>query len=287
MRSNPLGLPVGLELYTVSAELNRDLAGTLERIAQIGYQVVEWPRFATDAGPQALRRALDAAGLRCPSVHYTMLELQAGFEKALEAAKTLGAHYVICSAPMPRDPARLKLAEKTGLALFLDSVNHVTLDDWRWNANQLNRYGEQANKAGLQFGYHNHNVEFKRFDDVTPYDLLLRSTDPKLVVFEMDCGWVTVAGRSPAAYMEKYPGRVQLLHIKDFRAGFKPTIMQGEGTATPTELGRGSIDYGPIFAAAKASGVQAYFVEQEPPFLDMPALEAIKADYEYLHKLDG
>ena len=284
LSANPLGLPIGLELYTVENELKRDLAGTLKAIAQIGYKTVEWPQFATKAGAVELKRALDEVGLRCPSVHYTMFDLQEGFESAVKAAKALGAEYLICSAPMPRD-AKRKLAEKDGSQRFYDAVNNMAIDDWKWNADQLNHYGELAHKAGLQLGYHNHNVEFQRFGGVVPYDLLLHSTEPKLVVFEMDCGWVTVAGESPAGYIEKYPNRVRMLHVKDFRPGFKPTTVQAEGVPTPTELGRGSIAYQAIFKAAKQAGVRYYFVEQEPPFREMPVLEAIKTDFEYLHNL--
>ena len=104
----------------------------------------------------------------------------------------------------------------------------------------------------------------------------------------MDCGWVTVAGHSPVDYLHKHPDRYRLLHIKDFKPGFTPTSKLGEtgqGAPVPTELGRGSIDYKEIFAAAKKSRIRAIFVEQEPPFTEIPALEAIKVDYDYLHNL--
>jgi sugar phosphate isomerase/epimerase len=283
--ATPNQIPIGLELYTISDQLNANLPGTLKAIANIGYKTVEWPRFATTASASELRRALDAVGLTCPSVHYTMFELMNGFDAAVAAAHTLGAHYLICSAPCPQDPSRVHLAQQPGPQQFFTAVNNVTLDDWHWNAEQLNRYGEQASKVGLQLGYHNHNVEFKRLGDTLPYDLLLRTTDPKLVVFEMDCGWVTVAGHSPVAIIQKHPGRIRLLHVKDFRPGFKPSTVQAAGIATPTELGRGSIHYQAILSAAKATGATHYFVEQEPPFKDMPALDAIKADYDYLHRL--
>jgi len=123
---------------------------------------------------------------------------------------------------------------------------------------------------------------------VTGYDEFLRLTDPDLVRLELDCGWVTVAGHDPVDYLTKFPARYQLLHIKDFKKGFAPTqklAETGEGTPVPTELGRGSIDYSRIFAAAKKAQIRSIFVEQEPPFKEMPALEAIKVDYEYLHNL--
>lgn len=141
-------------------------------------------------------------------------------------------------------------------------------------------------KAGLQLAYHNHNCEFKKFEGgVTGYDQFMRLTDPDLVKLEMDCGWVTVAGHDPLEYLHKFPDRYKLLHIRDFKKGFTPTYKlaeTSEGAPVPTELGRGGIDYSKILAATKK--VTSIFVEQEPP-TEMPTLEAVKVDYEYLHKL--
>ena len=167
-------------------------------------------------------------------------------------------------------------------------LNGLTLDDWKWNAEQFNKMGEPIKKAGLQLGYHNHNFEFRKFGDVTGYDEFLRHTDPELVALELDCGWMTVAGLNPVTYLTKYPGRYRLLHIKDFKKGFTPstTLMGDAGSAAvPTELGRGAIDYTRILGAAFSGNIRALFVEQEPPFKEMPALEAIKVDFDCLHNL--
>jgi sugar phosphate isomerase/epimerase len=123
---------------------------------------------------------------------------------------------------------------------------------------------------------------------VTGYDEFLRLTDSGLVKLELDCGWATVAGQDPVAYLTKYPERYSLLHIKDYRRGFTPrtTLMDKDpGAPVPTELGRGAIDYRRIFAAGRKARIRALFVEQEPPFTDMPAFEAIKVDYEYMKNL--
>ena len=121
-------------------------------------------------------------------------------------------------------------------------LSAFTLDDYKWSAEQFNKVGEQVKKDGLQLGYHNHNFEFKKFEGgVTGYDEFLRLTDPDLVKLEMDCGWVTVAGHDPVAYLHKFPDRYKLLHIKDFKKGFTPTSQLGEtgqGAPVPTELGR-------------------------------------------------
>jgi sugar phosphate isomerase/epimerase len=110
------------------------------------------------------------------------------------------------------------------------------------------------------------------------------------VKLELDCGWITVAGKDPVTYLARHPDRYRLLHIKDFRKGFTPrtTLLdKNPGAPIPTELGRGAIDYPRIFDAASKVKIRAMYVEQEPPFTEMPALEAIKVDYEYLKSLHG
>ena len=97
-----------------------------------------------------------------------------------------------------------------------------TLDDWHYNADQFDSLGEKAAAAGVRFGYHNHVREFALTDGKTPYIELLRLTDPKKVTFELDCGWVMVAGASPAEIMRDHPYRITMLHVKDFH--FRRTL---------------------------------------------------------------
>jgi sugar phosphate isomerase/epimerase len=176
------------------------------------------------------------------------------------------------------------------MAAFLALLQSLTLDDWKWNADQFNKIGEQIKKAGLQLGYHNHNFDFKPYGSTTGYDEFIRLTDPNLVKLELDCGWMTVAGHDPVKYLSKYQDRYRLLHIKDFKKGFKPTTALAPGSPdspVPTELGRGAIDYRKILNVAAKGQIEALFVEQEPPFIEMPALEAIKVDYDYLKGLQS
>lgn len=156
----------------------------------------------------------------------------------------------------------------------------MTLDDWRWNAETFNRVGEPASKSGIQFGYHNHSPEFRRFEKRVAYDELITQTEPQWVTFEMDCGWVESSRASAVEYLRRYPGRFQLLHIKDIKRRADP----GELKITSTEVGRGIIDWRGIFAAAPGAGVKRYFIEQEPPF-ERAALESVRLSYEWLHAL--
>ncbi len=119
-----------------------------------------------------------------------------------------------------------------------------------------------AGSAGIQFAYHNHNHEFRVYDGVIAYDQLLSSTDPALVKMELDCFWMTFAGKDPVEYMHKYPGRFPLLHIKGLKAGYKPTTGHFEGNPF-TEVGNGVIDWKRIFEAAHVGGMKHYYVEQD------------------------
>jgi sugar phosphate isomerase/epimerase len=280
-RANPLGLPIGLQLYTVRDQLQKDFDGTLKQVAAAGYQEVEMAGFYKRTAAQ-VRESLGAAGLSCPSAHYPLIELMSGLDDTIAFAKALGLQYMICAFPWVADPSEFKAGSASPVAQAMAIANGLTLDDWKWNAEQFNKIGEQTGKAGIQFGYHNHDLEFKKFSGAMAYDELLRQTDPKLVTFELDCGWMKVAGHDPAAYLRKYPARYSMLHVKDELDLSKPTTSLGGASAT--ELGRGKIDYKPIFEAAKGAHITHYFVEQEA-FPDAPPFEAIKIDCDYLRNL--
>ncbi len=289
MEAGTLQMPIGLELYTVGKEMEEDPRGTLKQVAAVGYKEVELSPLSK-VGAKELRQMIDDVGLTNPSGHYMLPDLLKDLDSKIAFAKEMGQHYMVVTVPWIKDMSRVHADPKDGqMAYFMAILSAFTLDDYKWSAEQFNKVGEQVKKAGLQLGYHNHNFEFKKFEGgVTGYDEFLRLTDPDLVKLEMDCGWVTVAGYSPVEYLHKFPERYKLLHIKDFRKGFTPTHelgRTGEGAPVPTELGRGGIDYSKIFQAAKKSDIDSIFVEQEPPFNDMPALEAMKVDYEYLHNL--
>lgn len=288
MNANPLDEPIGLQLYTVGKEMDADPRGTLKQVAAAGYKIVELSPLS-QMPTKDLRTALDDNGLKSPSGHYMLPDLQKNLQQKIDQAKDLGQHYMVITVPWVADPSRVKVNPTDQMAYFLALIASLTLDDWKWNAEQFNQVGEKVRAAGLQLGYHNHNFEFKNYGSSTGYDEFIRLTDPDLVKLELDCGWMTVAGKDPVKYLTKYPDRYRLLHIKDFKKGFTPrtTLMdKGPGAPVPTELGRGAIDYKPIFAAARKGKISAYFVEQEPPFTEMPAFEAIKIDYAYLKNLN-
>lgn len=275
--ADPLGLPVGLQLYSVKDLLAKDYDGTLRQVASIGYKEVE---LAFPARPGAeIRKSIAAAGLRCPSVHYPLGDVLKKTDEIFAQVQAIGAKYLICPGPEIRDPSRLHL---TG-DMFKDYPAYrdgLTIDDWRWSGEQLNRLGALAKSRGISMGYHNHNLDFKRYGDVTAFDALAAATDPALVILELDTGWVAAAGEDPVAYMRKYATRIRMLHVKDF-ARFTPSVLKDPERAA--ELGRGVIDLKRIFQAAHHCDIQHYFVEQES--YEIPVMQALKLDYDYIHAL--
>jgi sugar phosphate isomerase/epimerase len=270
--------PIGLQLYTVGDLLKKDFEGTLEQVAAIGYREVEMAGFFGKT-PGQVKAALKNAGLHCGSAH---IFGPLNFEETLDYVKELGAKYVITSGVSPQRVIEARKDPKAS-----EAMKDIILDDCKELAEVYNKMGEQASRVGIQLAYHNHNWEFQSFNGVIFYDELLLRTDPELVKFELDCGWAKVAGHDPVTYLEKYAGRFRLLHIKDFEAGYKPTTSRKGDTKPPsTELGRGGIDYKPILLAAKKTAVDWLYVEQEPPFTELPALEAIKVSYDYLKHLN-
>lgn len=281
LRANPLGLPIGLRLWTVREELARDFNGTLHKIAGIGYREVELFELPlTD--PHYRKKNFSDAGLACVSGHFYLDEFKN--PRIIDAAKELGLRYMIVVFPTlrslsDREVSKMKFQELVPL------YEKITLDDYKWNAEQFNHLGDKLHRNGLQLGYHNHAVDLKQFGDVVAFDALIESTDPRLVTFEMDCGHVSHAGRNPIEYLRKYPTRIELLHLKDLKPGFETsTTLDTEEKGTNTEIGSGGIDWTKLFAAAKQGGhVKHYFVEHEGK-MDHPPLEAIKISYDYLHR---
>jgi len=266
-----LKLPVGLQLYSVREMLPKDYAGTLKQIGSLGYKDVEAAGFY-EHSPAEVKKAMSDAGLQLVSSHHNNAELHKNFDSILAFHKELGTQYVICSSTGPKNPT--PPGEKTP---------EMTIDDWRWASDEFNKFGEKFSAAGIKFGYHNHVHEFDKIEGGVPFYEMLQRTDPKYVNFELDCGWAKVAGADPVEILRKHPTRIILLHVKDF---VKPaTASTNPHDFKNTELGRGFIDYGPIFSeAAKAGHVKHIFVEQEG--FDVPPMESLKIDADYIHKLE-
>lgn len=267
--------PLGVQLWSVNAELERDFNGTLRQLAALGFVSVESAGLL-GRSPEAFRQGLEAVGLRCDSAHAPMDQLRAKSAETIGAARDSGARWLVCSSPSPSRPLA------SGLDWIQAMGRAMTLDDWKRNADDLNGLGEQAAKAGLGFGYHNHPMEFGIYDGVRAYDLLLARTNPKKVSMELDLAWCVAGGLDPVALMTAHPERFKLLHLKDLKVKPAPGAMATDFSTT--EVGRGVIDWKAVIAAAKAVGVRGAFVEQEAPYT-RPVFESLALCRDYLEKL--
>jgi sugar phosphate isomerase/epimerase len=251
--------PIGLQLSTLNAMAKADLAGTLTQIHAVGYQEVELTPVAYTLPPDQLRRVLAESGLKAPSGHFEYTDLSRQFEYA----KTLGLDWVVC--PM------------------LPKEQWTSIQGFRTAARQFNEWGKHAHDMGMRFAFHNHDYEFRRFGDVTGYDILIKETDPKLVFLELDCYWVTQAGFDPVDLLHQLGRRVRMLHIKDRKPGFPASNDMSASSAHFTEVGTGGIDWPHIIAAARRLQIEHYFIEQD--HIDGPPIESVRTSYNYLRRI--
>lgn len=244
---------LGIQLYTVRRDLARDAEGTLARVAEIGFREVEFAGFPQGSAA-SLRAMLDRHGLTAPSGHVALQALRSDWDRTLDAAAAVGQRYIVVA--------------------FLPAEERRTADDWKRLAALFNHGAEAARQRKIQFAYHNHDFEFDPFEGQTGYDLLLAETDRKLVQFEMDLYWISKAGRDPAEYFARWPGRFPLLHVKD---------MDATPAKSFTEVGRGVIDFRRIFKRARQAGVRHFFYEQDStpgsPF------DSARVSYDFLRAL--
>jgi sugar phosphate isomerase/epimerase len=260
----PAPISLGAQLYTVRDLPAADLAHTLAAIRAIGYTEVEtyWDVYTHPA--KELRAMISDAGLSVPSGHFNY----EGLEAKIDYAHELGVQYMVC--PM------------------IPEHHRDTLADFQHAANQFNNWGAKVKQAGMTLGFHNHNYEFQTFTattgPTTGFAALLEHTDPKLVVFEMDCYWITQAGRDPLKMLDRYASRIKMLHLKDrARGDFATSQTLDDAAEHFTEVGAGSIDFPHILARAQQNGVQHYFVERDKG--SVPALESLATSYKNLQAI--
>jgi sugar phosphate isomerase/epimerase len=258
---------IGIQLYTVRDALKRDYDGTLAKLAAMGYREVESGRDH-DKPPKQMREALMRYGLTSPSYHVDWNSLGADWPKVIEDNKIVGRTYLV-------NP-------------WIDEEVRNKPDGWKHAAETLNRAGETAKKAGIQFAYHNHWMEFVPLDDgKLPYDVLLENCDPNLVKMQMDLGWITVGGQDPVKYFERYPGRFPMVHVKDVHevpdaASVRGGRFAGENMTILADVGSGIIDWKRIFAHSEQAGIKHYFVEHDNP---KDSMETARVSYRYLEQL--
>jgi sugar phosphate isomerase/epimerase len=254
---------IGLQLYTVRELLKDDFEGTIARVAEVGYQELE---FAGYFGRSAkdVRAVVERNGLKPTSTHVDYETLGDPWPAMLETASVIGHRFVVC----PSIPDELRSEP----------------DGWKRAAETFNRAGEASRRAGIRFAYHNHHVELASVGGKRPYDLLLADTDPDLVAMEMDLCWTTVGGADPLDYFRRNPGRFPLVHVKDVKSIPTPSASETyvpfpRAIALMTDVGDGVIDWKRIFAQSREAGIEHAFVEHDEP---TAPLDCIRNSYRYL-----
>ena len=240
LRGNPLGLPIGCQTWPVRESIAKDFPGTIKELAAAGFQNIELcsPVGYDDSGfgglakykGSELRKMLNDWGVSCISSHFGIDELRKDQPGRIAWAQDLGLKQMIVPS--------------------LDGPKNPTLDDVKRAADEYNKMGENAAKAGIQQGLHNEGFELSQVNGKRTYDLLIELLDPKLVKFQFQVSTIS-DGYDAAEYFMKYPGRFFSMHVQGWSAPAKKIVAVGQDT----------LDWKKIFTAAKTGGVQNYFVE--------------------------
>jgi sugar phosphate isomerase/epimerase len=253
LRANPLGLPIGSQVYPLRPMLG-DFPAFVAMMAEIGVTRLELcspigygAEFASLADGKAVRRILGDHGLKAESSHFTMRELRQDQQKSIAWAREVGITQMVTAT----------LGDGHG-------GNAPTLDQVKRAADEYNGIAQVAAKAGMQQGLHNEGFEISMVEGRRTYDLLLELLDPTLVKFQFQMSTIT-AGLAAADYFLRYPGRFNSMHLQDvdMNAPEPPPRSDGRpGRRPQVAVGKGSIDWVETFNAAKSAGVSSYFVEQ-------------------------
>lgn len=249
------GRTFGIQLYTLRDVLPSDPAGVIRQLASFGYKQIE--SYEGDKGMfwgmknTEFKSLLDGLDMKLVASH---CNIDQNFEQKAAEAAAIGMPYLICPWVGPQK----------------------SIDDFKRLAARFNQLGEVCRKNGLRFAYHNHDYSFLPLEGQIPQDVLMTQTDPDLVDYEMDIYWVVTAGQDPNAWLDKYPNRFRLSHIKDRRKGAAPTDKDAS-----VVLGTGSINFPSILEKARSRGMSYYLVEQEA-YVNTTPIGASKANAEYM-----
>lgn len=270
---------VGLQLYSVRDQMEKDMEGTLKAVKEMGYDYVEFAGYFGKSAEE-IRALLDKYGLTCISVHQGLDFYEEGGQSAAEYIKTLGAKFSAIPWYAAEKLAGSEAWEDTK-ALFI-------------------RCGELLKKNGIQMLYHNHDFEFVKVDGKYKHDYLMEEIARDLLKPEFDTCWVRYAGEDPCKYLNLYAGDVEVLHLKDFTCkklanGPAYALIDAAGNpikATSKEenefrfrpVGQGMQDFPGILAAAEKAGTEYIIVEQDQTY-ELPSLEAVRQSREYLRSI--
>jgi sugar phosphate isomerase/epimerase len=239
---------VGLQLYTIRDAMVTDVKGSLQKLSELGYKNLELANY-TDGkfygyAPAEFKKMVNDLGMVTLSSHTQVEAAGITLDNAKKMADdhaALGVKY--CVQPWVNEPDR-----------NIESYKKMVAD---WN-----QVGKIMKGVGIQFGYHNHNFEFANLDGVVPYyDIYMKEMDADLITMELDLFWATKAGQDPVEMFNKYPGRFQLLHLKDMYHNQAPFFDVIKDDISP--VGAGVIDFKRILAAKEVAGMKYHFVEDD------------------------
>jgi sugar phosphate isomerase/epimerase len=237
--------PVGIQLYSLRAQFTRNVPQTIGTVKGFGIQEVELAGNNNLKNP-AYRQMLEQAGLKPIAGHFPMERITGDTEAVAKECQDLGIRYVGAAWIKGKGEFDIEAAHKA--------------------AADFNKAGKALAAHGIKVFYHCHGYEFKHRNSsgLKAMDILIRETDSRYVAFEMDILWVQYPGEDPAAWLAKYPGRWELMHLKDLKKGV-PTGFHNGGTDPNNDvaLGTGQMDWAKILKAAQKSGVKHYFIEDE------------------------
>ena len=235
--------------------IKEDWKGTLEKLAKQGYSEIECGNYFGESYGE-FKAVCKALGMNPFAGGSSMAEMLKDPDKKIAEALEMGKEYWVCYWP------------------WLSDAKNITADEAKTAADNLNKLGQACKKGGIKFCWHNHNWEFeKATPEGLPFDILMKNTDPKTVKTEMDIYWVRKGGGDPLACLKKYPGRFEILHVKDMDATAEKSF------ACP---GSGIIDFRPIFREAWDQGVRHYIVEKDG---EKNGIECLQSSAEYLKNL--
>jgi sugar phosphate isomerase/epimerase len=281
------GKRLGLQLYSLGDEAGKDLAATFASVAAIGYRDIELPQLYGKT-PIEMRALADRAGLSLTSLHLPAmamggagaLSLLSDTQRVVDDLGVLGITGAV--APIAPFPAAFRPGPgENPMAALARMFVEAGADGWKRTAALLNEKAAALKPHGIQVGYHNHNIEFAPIGGTTGWDILVKETDPALVKFEIDVGWIAAAGLDPVAFLNRHRDRLRWLHAKDIKPSTKANFAL---SMDPTEAGAGKQDWARILPAAHRAGVEHFYVEQEPPFTIF-RIEAARRSWNFLSQV--
>ena len=245
-----------MELWTYRAQLQHDLQGTVQTISDLGTRNVETSSFYGHSASE-FRKILEAAGLNCIGIVAPYVRMNSDLDAVVADAQNVGATYVIVS-DIPHNGT-------------------LTEAETRKAAADFNTWGQKLRSQGLVFGYHPHGFEFVHTPTATLFDVLVGETSPQYVTFELDTFWFSHGGADPARFLEKYPDRFALMHLKDIAPRTKPDLTGAAPDISSVALGQGVLRWNEILRSARAAGIKEYLIEDKS--LEAPKQVPVSLDY--------